>query len=490
MKQYGISYILNLLNISPSKMSQALNIDRTLVSKWKNAKRNVDTNNEYFDNLIDYLLLVNRNLGINSLELFFRDYYNLNTSLDADLTKKYLITFIINPYQITLNKQLSTTGITAIPVTIYNGLENARKGILDLLDMVYTNGIPSKITFIYCNVLLIYMEDQNFRLLWYEKLLKLLDREFELDLIISSYKSTIEILKFTSLLLHDRFNLFYSSMMNKNSFNFSIHHFNSSFVLFSVFNNSEENYCNYSALYQDSLSISAYTNIVYSIKSCSKPLFKSFFHNDLLKNFNKFDVYSKQHTYFSAINNAFYYNSIPTYLVMEEDLFYEVLTQSIDNKSLITSELQRYKQKKANFLSSLSQNKTVHFYPINNLHKLAQSEKITYSKDNLISTPPLKLTNTQYKNHLQNLVEFLHTHNNFHICLTVNESNHNQNNFHIWCRKNEILCIFDNQKPEQILISEDMSFVNSIADVLDRFYQESQQELKSKTSVSTILSNL
>lgn len=490
MKQYGISYILKLLNISPSKMSQTLNIDRTLVSKWKNAKRNVDINNEYFDKLIDYLLLVNTHLGINSLEIFFRDYYNLKSSLDNNLTKKYLITFIMNPNQITLNKQPSVNGITTVPVTIYNGLSNSRSCILDLLDTTFKYVIPCKLTFIYCNVLIMFMEDKEFRILWYEKLLNLLNNGFQLDLIISSYKCATEIINFTALLLHDKFNLLYSSTMNENPESFSIHHFNNKFVLLGVYNNSEENYCNYSALYQDSLSISAYTNIVHSIKSCSKPLLQSITHSDIINNYSIYDVYSKQHIYFSAINNAYYYNCIPTYLVMSEDLFYEVLTQSTNCKSLIDSELHRYKQSRADLLSNLSKNKVVHFYPLNNLYKLSKSEKITYSTDYLITTPPLTLTNSQFKRHLNDLVAFNQTYNNFHVCLTDLELEPALRNFHIWCRKNEIFCMFSNENPEQILISEDMTFVNSIADGLDRFLQDSQPDLKSSKNVAHILTNL
>ncbi len=64
--------------------------------------------------------------------------------------------------------------------------------------------------------------------------------------------------------------------------------------------------------------------------------------------------------------------------------------------------------------------------------------------------------------------------------LTAVEPEPSLNNFHIWCRKNEIFCMFSNENPEQVLISEDMTFVNSIADGLDRFLQENQQDLKSK----------
>lgn len=39
MYSNGFSYLLKSLKISPSKMAQALNVDRSLVSKWKNGSR-------------------------------------------------------------------------------------------------------------------------------------------------------------------------------------------------------------------------------------------------------------------------------------------------------------------------------------------------------------------------------------------------------------------------------------------------------------------
>ena len=138
-----------------------------------------------------------------------------------------------------------------------------------------------------------YMEDKEFRILWYEKLLNLLNNGFQLDLIISSYKSATEFINFTALLLHEKCSLLYSSSMNENPESFSIHHINNKFVLLGVYNNSEENYCNYSALYQDSSSICAYTNIVHSIKSCSKPLLLSITHSDIINNYSIFDCILK-----------------------------------------------------------------------------------------------------------------------------------------------------------------------------------------------------
>lgn len=106
MYSNGFSYLLKSLKISPSKMAQALNVDRSLVSKWKNGSRKIDTNAAYFDNAIDYLIERNRELEIEFLEKLFSSIYHTpnnllgNTSSLIASTKKFIFDDISNYQQI------------------------------------------------------------------------------------------------------------------------------------------------------------------------------------------------------------------------------------------------------------------------------------------------------------------------------------------------------------------------------------------------------
>ena len=94
MKNRGITYILNLLQVSPTELSLHLHIDRSLISKWKSGNRKIDVDNKYFEKLLDYLINRNVALQIRSLENLFERVYSLY-DVSSDTIRVYLKRFII-----------------------------------------------------------------------------------------------------------------------------------------------------------------------------------------------------------------------------------------------------------------------------------------------------------------------------------------------------------------------------------------------------------
>ncbi|WP_368252794.1 hypothetical protein [Clostridium paraputrificum] len=139
MYSNGFSYLLKSLKISPSKMAQALNVDRSLVSKWKNGSRKIDTNAAYFDNAIDYLIERNRELEIEFLEKLFSSIYHTpnnllgNTSSLIASTKKFIFDDISN-YQQIIDNSINNGSIYSANISIYDDEKNALLGILNFLN--------------------------------------------------------------------------------------------------------------------------------------------------------------------------------------------------------------------------------------------------------------------------------------------------------------------------------------------------------------------
>ena len=81
-------------------------VDRSLVSKWKNGSRKIDTNAAYFDNAIDFLIERNKELEIEFLEKLFSSIYHIpnnslgNTSSLITSIKKFIFDDINNYQQI------------------------------------------------------------------------------------------------------------------------------------------------------------------------------------------------------------------------------------------------------------------------------------------------------------------------------------------------------------------------------------------------------
>ena len=94
MSNNKFSYLLNLLKISPSQMAEYLNVDRTLVSKWKNGTRTISINSDYFDKALEFLILKNETLNAKLLENLLSSIYpDLNNEVNHNI---YLMNHLKN----------------------------------------------------------------------------------------------------------------------------------------------------------------------------------------------------------------------------------------------------------------------------------------------------------------------------------------------------------------------------------------------------------
>lgn len=144
----------------------------------------------------------------------------------------------------------------------------------------------------------------------------------------------------------------------------------------------------------------------------------------------------------------------------------------------------------SNLLHDLYNSFVIHFYCLENLEQMTSKQEVVLGTLNLITNPPLTLTKQQFKRFLTDIADFLLAHPNFHICLTTTSIIPSLPTLHCWCKRNEMLCLFDNKSPNVLYLSEDISFVNTTADFLDDLYQSSHFELKLEENVANLLKKI
>ena len=439
MSNNKFSYLLNLLKISPSQMAEYLNVDRTLVSK-------------------------------------FLKNYILNDNNDNKISKT--------------NETIAPNSIYSASAPIYSSEENMLLGILNMLDSVINDGIPQKLIFIFNDTLDLLMDYDNFRNKWLEKVLTLLNMGCKLRLAYTIGNSSKLFIYLSSLIFHKNCSILsYMNSSNYDSKKISFHIIEDRKIFLSIYHCDERNLYSYGAIFFDPVSIDFYTKIAEGIISKAKPtLYKlnaDTLYDTLFRQINvqANEIFANHHT-------IYYYDKIPTiYPTISEDLFYEILCNSIQSKDTIKKEFDLFKKINQYIKDHYYKNERKHFYPIDSLIKMADMDTIVY-REALNQFPKLVVSNSQFKRHMKELADYLLSNEKFNICLCPTTLIPSAPSVHCWCKKNERLIIFDDNYISQVKMCSDASFTNSVCNLLEHQFLCAPENLKSKTIVADFLRSL
>lgn len=483
----GIGYILHLLKISPSDLGHYLNVDRTLVSKWKNGSRTINYYSDYFDKLLDYILLANKKLGVQSLEHLFDTDQVTNNEL-----RSLLKTFIINNEYIDtkINSSSIDDNKYTTQVTIYRKVEDRNLCNQIFFDTALNLDKCCKITLIYTDVLDISKTDSLLLKQWYNNILKLLKKHFIIDLIVSPNKNPLFMYYCSKLMLHDKcMTYLYADDFNKHG-GFSLEIIEDKLLVFGLPDSSHNPLLSYYSVYEDAHSIYSFSNLAVKIKLDSKLLLKRYNLTEFIQHNNYYDIYIPRSFNFHQQGNAYSISPYPNYLFMNEQLFIAVLKNSKHTPQSIERELAIYRKYRPLLIESYKTIQTVSFLPIDNLNEYATLDTITYTKQNNLLSPALILTNAQYKEHLNDVAEFLLSTDSYSICLYSGELYPSFNETHCWCKKNQSIFMFNLKSPTNFVISENTSLVNHMITLFENKWATTDNNLKNIQDVINVFQSM
>ncbi|MEG1416625.1 MAG: hypothetical protein RSC49_08480 [Clostridium sp.] len=492
MKYRGIGYILDLLKISPTVIGRHLNVDRTLISKWKNGSRRIDPYAVYFDKLLEFIVQCNVSYGARKLEEVFSRVYG-EDNLSYENMVNCLRKFIVNNENIEeySSDNIETgSGDMVVPITIYESGGSKKEGFLEFLDRAIELGTPCKICLVYVNVFEFYMNDGEFKKLWKEKITRLLYGGCSIDIVFSSYDESRLLLFFSDILLHNNLHIYQYNKVSKVRESYSVQVIEGYMVMFGLMSNDYKNPYNYAALYRDRISVRAYTGLAYDIRNSSSLLFKEFKQEEILESGNRINLYDMRKNHFFHSSSAYCISSIPSYLSMGEELFIQVMEGSGRTSREIEIELEYYRSRRKRFFEEYNQSELVVFMCIDDLKRLAQEDEIIYAEDDTILSPRMKLTNSQFKQHIRDSIDMMLITDCYNICLTTTGIIDSSSDIHCWCKRNQILFIFDRNNPSPLLICEDISFVGAASNLFEQIYEYTPKEYRDKESVSCLLSRI
>ncbi|WP_455717116.1 hypothetical protein, partial [Anaerosporobacter sp.] len=149
MHLIGFGFLIDCLQIRAQELANYINVDKSLISKWKCGVRKIDTNSNYFNKIIDYLIIKNSESATKVLENLF----DFDEDVSNDILQERLKRFIVNnesPNNYNNYIDHSHSYIASVP--IYNGSKAKRIAILKMLDLALMEP-AGRLIFVYDGVL-------------------------------------------------------------------------------------------------------------------------------------------------------------------------------------------------------------------------------------------------------------------------------------------------------------------------------------------------
>ena len=482
MQKLKISYLLKLLDVSPSEMAKYINVDRSLVSKWKNAARTISINADYLEKFLEYLICKSDNSKINLLKNLFSSTY---PEFDKDMNQdEYLINYL-QKYLFDNNVDTIGTQKDSHPtptIKIFDKREAELSELISILDSCSKVASSQKLYINFCNTIDSFFENNQLITEWIDKLEIFMNSGHKLHVVFNSNNSYIYF-SLLRLFLHKNCEISILKGHIDSTVNYFFHLLENSFV-FSSFN------CNtkvYGLLFFESITIDFFKTILENTLSKSELLFNSANFDTILN--NELNIVSPTYTNVLIRNNtSYYYNYIPTLDFMSEELYYDILCCNFKSKKEIQMYLNRFRLLKKRSQQQYNYNLSYHFYPVYEIVKMSKQRSIIYPEHYAI--PKLSLSNNQFKRHMKELSNHLLSNDNYHIALCSNNNIAFSLLSYCWCKKNEFVLIQDNNNLHKGKISIDSLFVNSLSKFFDETYTSIPSNMKDKNIVAEFLRTL
>ncbi len=494
MKSYGIGFLIDLLKIPSKQMAQYVNVDRTLVSKWKTGVRKLDVNALYFDKVLEFLIHKNNELGINSLESLFSSIYLENSdkiNSKAQL-KKYIKRFILNnDTNENLYKKVNTLDgcsyVASVP--IYHGLDSKKKAMMNFLEVASREETPSKITFIFAGVLDFLVDKSEFLNNWIKKVKELLDKGFKVELVYSSYSISDFFFYLCPIAVHKNCKILSHPNFIGNRCNLLLHIIHNKMVLYGFSENVASFTNTFAYIFTDPVSLLKYNIMAENIVNDSDETFFTCNSKLIFKQENKIKDYFSSINDIKKNNYIFYYNKTPLPTLMSDDLYVDVLSNSLTCQEQINEELLRFKKIKEKFFKTFENNKVIRFYSIKDLINISSQEYNCYEKNEVFPYPSLIISKKQFKQYMNQVGDLLLNEPNIHICLYLDDFKALVSSIVFWCQKNEHMFVYDNDT-YKLRYCKDISFIASISNLFEKKYLNTLGEFKDKNSVAKFLKDL
>ncbi len=476
-----LGYLMDMLYIQGTQLAKMVHVDRTVVSRWKNGRTELNMKSGYFDDIVKALLDINEQQGLGTLERFFSSLTQKTVDKRKEL-QKLVSTWLVSKEFDRQFKETDTTG------SLYNASYKIFKGISGKWDaMQYMMDVLGSLSDreLLCgyDVSMDIPADTRDTGAFQKKLLGVLDRNCEVNLLFFINRPTDEVFysfeAWLPIFLHRRTSAFFTYDVHAPFYDY-IYSIKGKLAL--VGTSHDNNRANlYTAVYDDPMTLNQIDSYLDSLRGNMKPLY------------THLDSHNMRLDYGDSPLFKHFKNASGQYIMQES---FPLITFHRDTIQDIIADLELDANEEHRLLAFI---KT---YALQSRKMFAENEftRIVFSFEylqNIKSEPVLEVASfssllgrkimipTKYLiQETKSLIEFANHSSRIEIALRPTNVEAFLSNSNVWVKNNALYYIVPDNNASVRLISEEFATVNALYAKAEEYWRNLPYECKQQTWIS------
>lgn len=440
-KATPLGLILELLGLSVTTVSNQIQVERSLVSKWKSGSRTLQPNSQYFERLVEYLLQVNEEVDPQRLVNLMLSAYGIGCGADQspEVLHKCLEQFLIGRSVPGVSQSLlheSNSKLYTAQISVLWGLGGRREAMEILLEVAEGLEQPTQILILERERFSWLMSDWAAVVQFRGRVLRLLDRGFQLKVLhllpTGQADGQPHFEPFLHLMFYQNVQEYFTHCYDGGLPGLSYYLLQGHLAIVGAGPLEGEVY---SGIYRDPIMIRQYDRMISAAIEGSTPFFSAYIPQEGRRLPEIFRLFGP------VPEVLYFYNYSPGFVLMDESLLQEVLEENQVDAGLIQA-LQDYLRQIQGMLAKVPSR---HIYCQPKMEEQASQPRIYYGALSTMVGRPIYLDAQQYRRHLQSVLQRLESYKELQVALIPSDvTAMDRRNF--WCKEHQWVLLFEEER--------------------------------------------
>lgn len=432
--------LMTIAGVLNSRLAKALNVDTSLISRFRTGARKPSLSSDYYKNIAQYFVeRSTMNYQRSALFELLQITYDENKN-NADFLKNALTKWLTEEnsdadraFDSLLSKisdfEVKAPVISGFSVDTgkvvnarsYYGIEGKRKAVIQFLVQILKNEKPCTL-FLYSDECIDWItEDEAYRQKWSLLLANVLMKGNRIKIIHTINRDLCEMIaaieSWLPLYITGSIEPYYYPKYCPGIFRRTIFIAENTIALTSQsIVSSEAKSAN--IIYTDKKMLNALTIEFNAYLDLCKPLMQ------ILTKRNYADFLDIKNKFEKQEGNVIYKSNLPSFTTIPKDLFYEIFTFPYSDDDVKKGITQNFDEQTQCFLNNIENNTYTEIVAIPEIDDI-NNKKIPVPLSEIINGEPLYYTKEQFVRHLKNVIYMLENYNNYHFYFSSDKCNNN-----------------------------------------------------------------